>query len=570
MSMQQPDFSYNPQTGECEAPEGDNWGTPEWPVSGTIMTSPPCNGGVPQFRRTKSTQALKRPSAKATIDISAYSKQEGVLQVLQQLFQLFVTADGQLILVDQRLGLVLPADPTYLIALMQRWAHDQGTSVSESAIKIGVRILRERGPRSEMPLMIGRVGYHPEGLYQVRAHQGYWLYNKQSPLPQWRELPSIPSLWPNKSLFSSFPPGPVNGPEPLKDLLASLPLDEDDQLLLLTWMVLVMMPRQRQVLLELTGAPESGKSTLQSVLKELLDPSTETLIRSIPKKINDIRQMAKDHYLISLDNVTELSPSIQRSLSNLMQGMTIDWAQKTEFSTSLFTTCPVMLNGDASVLTDRELKRSTLTLNLSAQRTRYPDWINSPRCRDYLLPSSFNALALLLGEVNAKMDDVVIETDVSAAWRDFCRIGVIVAHWVYGDCSAFGKAFQSLQVIEWQEALDKDPVAIALRQYLKEEDKAHEALTVTDWLEALAPYYPTNKSHQKRWPDDAQALGACFGRAQNVLLQFGLRLVSLGKRGSRCIWELSEMEASEQRPPFAAHVRGMFTSNNEAFQDSII
>ena len=157
MSMQQPDFSYNPQTGACEAPEGDNWGTPEWPVSGTIMTSPPCNGGVPQFRRTQSTQALKRPSAKATIDISAYSKQEGVLQVLQQLFQLFVTADGQLILVDQRLGLVLPADPTYLIALMQRWAHEQGTTVSESAIKVGVRILRERGPRNEMPLMLSLI-----------------------------------------------------------------------------------------------------------------------------------------------------------------------------------------------------------------------------------------------------------------------------------------------------------------------------------------------------------------------------------------------------------------------------
>lgn len=546
MSMQEPDFPYNQETGECAAPGVAGMAMESKALEGAFVSgSDPghlTHSGVLQLRRSRPVRELRRPLPKVPIDHSNHAKREKVVRYLQEAYRLFNTPEGTMILVDQTNGVVIPADPRYVVSQIQEAAHNNGDTIPESMIKTAMRIIRQRGSDTVMDVMVGRVGVRADGCYQVRAFQGYWIFTKPRCFPEFSPLPIIPTIWHKKSLFSSFQNRHVDAQASIRNLMESLPLDDDDRLLLLTWMVLVMLPWMRPVALEILGGPECGKSTLQAALKELLDPSLETLTRQLPEKERDVYSLAKDHYLISLDNVNKLPGSAQRGLSNMLKGYMVDWAETKEFSTPLITSCPLMFNGEESVITDSELKRSTLTLSLNAKHYKVADWLNTPGCRDYLLPNAFNALIQLLGEVFAKVGSVNFYHEVPPQWKDFCRVGVVVAHWMGEKPEVFGKAFEGLQAIDWQDAMEESPVATALAAYHKAHQGMPQTLAVKDWMEALGPYCPDSRWHRARWPENAKALGAEFGRCAKLLPQFGLNLESLGKRGSRCQWQLSKQE----------------------------
>ncbi|SES24087.1 hypothetical protein SAMN04487958_110101 [Vreelandella subterranea] len=545
-------FDFDRYTGECGPPT--EYTLDGLPATGSV-TSFRTSNEIPSFKRAISARKLQQPQPNAKLEISGYSKQEGVLQQLYTHYELISEPTGQLLLIDKSNGAVLPADPAYLVGIIQRLAHDHGVTISGGMIKTAVRIMRARGTDRQLDISMGPVGYAPNGQYQVIGHLGYWGYWPKRREASWLETPAIPTLWPTKSLFSPFSSRQVNAPHTLNMLLNSLPLDQDDHLLLVTWMVLAMMPYKRQVLLELIGAPENGKSTLLLIMKELINPSTESLIQETPRNLQRVRQLAKEHYLISLDNVSSLSLPAQHALSHVMAGMSVDWGQSKEFSTPLLTRRPVALNAEKSVITEPTLKRQTLTLQLDAKHPLTSDWINRPSNQNHLFPNSFAALLQLLGEVHAMEGLVILSGPISSGWEDFYRIGVIVARFLGRDDQAFSRAFQSLQAIEWQDAVDESPVATALMRYIKAHGEDSYTHSVKDWLEVLDSHCPDSPPYRSRWPETPNALGAEFGRCKKLVAYFGLRLESLGKRGSRCLWQLSKMDDSEQSAPVSAHIR---------------
>ena len=549
--MNEPDFDFDRDTGECGPPM--EYTIDDSPATGSV-TSFRTSNEIPSFKRAVSPRKLQQPQPNAKLEITAHSKQEGVLQTLYTLYQLISEPTGQLLLIDKSNGKVLPADPAYLVGIIQGLAHDHGVTISGEMIKTAVRIMRTRGASQQLIISMGPVGYAPNGQYQVIGHLGYWSYSPQRSEASWLETPVIPKLWPSKSVFSPFALRQVNASYSLNVLLGSLPLDEDDQLLLVTWMVLAMMPYKRQVLLELIGAEESGKSTLLLILKELINPSTESLIQEAPSNLQSVRQLAKEHYLISLDNVSSLPLPAQRALSHVMAGMSIDWGQSKEFSTPLLTRRPVALNAEKSVITEPTLKRHTLTLQLDDNHPCISDWANMPGHHNHIFPNAFMALLQLLGEVHALEGLVILSGSISSAWEDFYRIGVLVARFLGRDDQAFSRAFQSLQTIEWQDAVDESPVATALMSYINAHDEDNHTFSVKGWQEVLIPYCPDTRWHRTRWPENFQALGAEFGRCKKLVANFGLRFESLGKRGSRCLWQLSKMDDSEQVALISAHI----------------
>lgn len=568
MSMREPDFPYNPETGECAAPGAAGMAKESTAQEGTLVpggdSGKQLHSGVVQMQRFRPVGELRRPAPKVSIDLSKHAKQEKVVRYLLQAYRLCDTPEGAMILVDQKNGVVIPADPRYVVSQIQEVAHTYGDTISESTIKTAMRIIRQRGSDTVIDVMVGRVGVRADGCYQVRACLGYWIFTKPHRFPEFSPLPIIPTIWNKKSLFSSFPNRQVDAQAAIRNLMGSLPLDDDDRLLLLTWMVLVMLPWMRPVALEILGGPESGKSTLQAALKELLDPSLESLTRQLPGKERDVYSLAKDHYLISLDNVAKLSGPAQEGLSNMLKGHMIDWAETKEFSTPLITRCPLMLNGEESVIVDSALKRSTLTLGLDTQHSKTADWLNTPICRNHLLPNAFNALAQLLGEAFANVDSIKLYHKVSPQWEDFCRVGVIVTHWLGEEPEVFGKAFESLKAIDWQDAIEESPVATALTAYHKDQQEMPQTLAVKDWMEALEPYCPESRWHRARWPEHNRALGAEFGRCAKLLPHFGLRLESLGKRGSHCHWQLSKRESPAPENSCWAMINvGVMTSRRE-------
>ncbi len=85
----------------------------------------------------------------------------------------------------------------------------------------------------------------------------------------------------------------------------------------ITWMVCTLFPEKDQTILEITGEEDSGKSTAAWIIKSLIDPSEKTL-SEVPNSLKDLLALAKNNYIIAIDNADDLSESMQKQIYELL------------------------------------------------------------------------------------------------------------------------------------------------------------------------------------------------------------------------------------------------------------
>ena len=142
-------------------------------------------------------------------------------------------------------------------------------------------------------------------------------------------------------------------------------IPKEDRFLLLAWILECFRRNTPDPILELTGEQGSGKSLTHNNIRDLIDPNKVNL-RSIPEKREDLFVPAGHSLIVSLENVSRLSPSMQDALCSLSTGGGFAarglYTNDEEFVLKLQR--PVIINGIAGVVTRADLLDRTLSLEL--------------------------------------------------------------------------------------------------------------------------------------------------------------------------------------------------------------
>lgn len=502
---------------------------PQTMQPGALTTVPP-TGQVQSFQRTR------RPS-----------KLNMVRLANSYFFCYGMTDKGARFLIPRGCGKALVFDSGQIAPFIKKLvADDLDLAISDSVVRTALEILSQEEPErikvSSGRTWLGSGGERyimffecvmmwPAGQENMVRPNFYW--------PVW--LPSNANLPP----FLVMQGPSAYHPSGVRVIDSVITLPEHRNLLIYTYMVLLLMPERRQLALELTGVSQSGKSLLLHIIKSLVDPtSTGGEIREVPTTAKEVDSYARQHHVLNFHNVeVPLTQAAQRRFYEFLEGarLNLSLQPKPEATSHLVVSRACTFSCLEPVVTHRELSERTLSLEMpSSSTTRISRPDHEPEERFLLVEEEHNqvmsGLLGLLGKAHAEMDTVTLVGAIPDGWHDFCRIGVIISRALYGSDEAFWSQFEAYRNDRLCERIEQEPVAMAMQQYVLINNLTEVVeKSVAQWQAELEPYRPAAAS-DREWPQGPREFGAAFKRSVPLLKENGIACYSNGKRGSRCYW----------------------------------
>ena len=304
--------------------------------------------------------------------------------------------------------------------------------------------------------------------------------------------------------------------------------NEDDALLLLTFMVLAFVPIERPILL-LSGPPGAGKSTVCRLMQAVIDPSEGLLGADDRAKLP---LTFFNHLLVTLDNVWRFTPQQSDECCRATSGGAIHWRK-------LYTDCdsvtfafkrPIVISALGPPTFRTDFADRCLNLPLARPKEGHfeaPSWLwaSFESARSKLFGGLLNALSRTLG---------LLETTPRSGlsrMADFHWYGRAAAQAL--DCSAedFDDAFTAALARQRGIALE-DPLAQALVLFANENCTSEKpwrgtASTLRELLGVIASEHQISKGAD--WPQSGDALGRRVQVLQEALHSQGIVLERMPK-----------------------------------------
>lgn len=312
-------------------------------------------------------------------------------------------------------------------------------------------------------------------------------------------------------------------PTPVKDdelalLWGSVNVPKDDQPLVLAWLLESLRPETEFPVLELGGEQGCGKSSTQSLLRDLIDPSAVNL-RTAPKSVEDIYVGAANNWMTSFNNLSRLSSSQQDAFCTLSTGG--GYSSRTLYTnldeTLVDVTRPVAMNGISTLATAQDLIDRTIRLELPViQGQRQASKLarefeeNKPRIIGGLMDLFSKTLKVL----------PMIQQENLPRMADFSVLGEAMFK-ALGREDSFNAVYKDRRDQATIAALESSPVACALIDYVDRKGNYHG--TVKSLLELLRNYPHDGDG----WPKSPRGLGDALRRnapglkVAGILVQFG-------------------------------------------------
>jgi hypothetical protein len=301
-------------------------------------------------------------------------------------------------------------------------------------------------------------------------------------------------------------------------------IPESRHLLTLAWLVDCLRPDTPYPILELSGEQGSAKSSTQRHLRDLIDPNKVPL-RGRPKTVEDIYVSAANNHVVSLENISHLTPEQQDALCTLSTGG--------GFATRLFytngeehvleTKRPVMINGINPVATQADLLERTISIEAPTippgerkdEQTLESEWL-----RDYA--AIFAGLLDLFAEALGKLPEVKLTTKHRMA--DYQLLGEAIAQ-VQGKAAGDFSALYSATITEGiDRSLETYGIANALQVFMSSPRKTWTGTYLSLYGE-LSNLPGIDRSN---WPRSPRSLSGQLKRLSPGLRQIGIIVESLG------------------------------------------
>lgn len=359
---------------------------------------------------------------------------------------------------------------------------------------------------------------------RVAEHDGRYYLDLCDPL--WRAVEIGPDGWQVLDhppvLFRRTPTmrpllEPVRGGD-LALLWRSVNLPEPARPLVLAWLLETLRPGTPHPVLELIGEQGSGKSDTCERLRMLVDPNAVNL-RAATKSVEDLFVIARNNWLVALNNLSHLSAPMQDAACTLSTGG--GFAGRTLFTNSeetvFETTRPTLVNGISSLATAQDLVDRTIRIEL-------PLIAEDRRALASDLAAQFEADrgAILGGLLDLYADTLRalpgVRLERLPRMADFALLGeaMTTARGWPSFAATYG-AYRERAIVA---ALEASPVAVALQHYIDRHPAGWEG-TVQGLLEVLGDY----RREAEAWPKSARGLADALRR-----LAPGLRVAGVSVR----------------------------------------
>ena len=309
--------------------------------------------------------------------------------------------------------------------------------------------------------------------------------------------------------------------ENLNDLRELVNLrDDDDVYLLGAWMVAAMRPKGPYPILAINGEQGSSKSTLSRLVRTLIDPNASP-IRSAPRDDRELVTVARNSWVIVLDNLSEVSPWLSDGLCRLATGGGFSARELySDTGETIFEgQRPIILNGIPDLAARADLADRCIMLTLPAipeakRRAETDFW----REFDDKAPLIFGALLDGVSGALRRLPDTKLDTLPRMA--DFALWATAAEYslgWPHG---AFMNAYTANRKGAIASSIEADPVAEAVLSLAEERDFEG---TATGLLAALEDHTPTTVYNSRYWPSSNKLRGR-LRRVQAPLRSVGVMI----------------------------------------------
>jgi hypothetical protein len=311
-------------------------------------------------------------------------------------------------------------------------------------------------------------------------------------------------------LFRQFPnlkplPDPRRGGS-VKELIAYVNLKTNrDKRLFTAYAVTVLLPHIGRPIFNASGAMGSGKTTLQRLLKRLVDPTAPETVRFDPR---DFLQKASHAYLVMLDNQNTIPEWGADTLCRLVTG-------EADSKRRLYTDDEdviielrraVLLNG-INVPTDRGdvLDRSLVVeLERISDRERVTEeelWERFEEEHPELLGALFDVLSK---SIVRKPSIKLSRRPRLADWGEYAAAVYEVMGW---GAETFLHDWDEVVKVQNQATLDGSPVAQAIIKFMEDEEEyTGTSSELHSKLEGVAESLRVSVVRDKAWPKSARWL----------------------------------------------------------------
>lgn len=342
----------------------------------------------------------------------------------------------------------------------------------------------------------------------------------------WRVLPGdqVPVRFrqPRGMLALPTPAAPQDGRDGLDDLLRDFinVTDEDALRLVCAWLVQALRPTGPYPVLLFQGEQGSAKSTAERLVRSLVDPSTAPL-RTTPRNERDLVIAATNSWCVAFDNISTLQPWLSDAMCRLSTGGGFSARELyTDSEEVLFdATRPLLLNGITDVATRPDLLDRALVVTLPPipEEKRRPEaelWKEFEKARPRILAALFDAVAGALGTVQS------VRLEGMPRMADFALWATAAEDALGWEPGAFMESYTGNRTEATESALEADPVAIAVREFMDSRDEWTG--TAGELWEELNKLVEEGIRHTKAWPGAPNALSARLKRLAPALRDIGI------------------------------------------------
>lgn len=388
-----------------------------------------------------------------------------------------------------------------------------------------------------------RVGHDPE------RHRTYidlgtpdWSVVEVTPTG-WKVIPSeqCPLRMLRSSAMRTLPL-----PEPggsLHDLRLFISTDDRGFMMIVAWLLGAVSGRPPYPLLVLSGEQGTGKSTVATALRSLVDPS-RTARRHAPRDASEVFLAARYTHILSYDNLSGLHNWLSEALCLLSTGGAFTKrALFTDDDELVFEAQrPVILNGIPDLLARPDLAERSLAVLLQRiapdqRRSEETFWAEFEAAR----PRLFGALLSLLAYALTRLPDT--RPHRLPRMADFARLVVASEEIAPWDGPAFLDEYQSMLNDTAGTVLESSVLADALRTLL---DGCQQWRgTVKGLLHTLneqeaAQGQQGRRSSDREWPSTPKQLGTLLRRFAPALEDLGYSVQRDGRTSSGERYALSK------------------------------
>jgi hypothetical protein len=283
--------------------------------------------------------------------------------------------------------------------------------------------------------------------------------------------------------------------------------DEAEQLLFLVYVVAAFIPDYPHPLLILHGIQGAGKTTPMMIMKDLIDPSVLREGFSLPSKESEFAQIANHHYFLFFDNLSTMPEAFSDTLARAVTGGSFSkrglYTDDDDIIYRFQRT--IALNSINQVVYKSDLLDRSILIHLDriSDDKRKPSqlfWAEFEHDLPDILGAIFDVL------VKALALHPTLKLDKSPRMADFIHWGYAIAEAAGYSGEAFEQAYYANIVTQHDEAIEANPVAQAIMEFIK--DQVAWKGTPSELYSFLTPIaFKLGVSQSRGWPKDAPRLG---------------------------------------------------------------